>query len=439
VTIQVAARLRDEAHTFGFQQGPLNTRMAKRPAAAEHPTGVDHAVRRKAGRTVAQSPADEPRAPIPSEQLTEGAVGRHSAAWNAAHQSVHFIGEGRGRVCRCSRRCCWHDRIVGQTSTDGKGAGRRSSQAGDPGTEPVRTSRYSKMTPRAPFTRRALLRAGAATLASLGLAACAAPSPPPAPTPATRAKPSGPTLILATSELVVGRNRFAVAIVDETNKPIVDARVTFGFYQLAGNEGTKRAEAPATFRWVEQQAKGIYTAPVEFDASGKWGVEATVELGTQRQMVRSSFDVKATGSAPVIGSPAVRSKTLTPSDVKDPTELCTAATPCELHATSLDQLLATGRPTVVLFASPGFCSSATCAPQLGVLLDAKPRHADAVTFAHVEIYKDPRNQLLADAVTEWKLPSEPWMFFIDKQGIIAERFDGIATAEEIDVGIAQIV
>jgi hypothetical protein len=212
---------------------------------------------------------------------------------------------------------------------------------------------------------------------------------------------------------VVGRNRFAVAIVDETNKPIVDARVTFGFYQLAGNEGTKRAEAPATFRWVEQQAKGIYTAPVEFDASGKWGVEATVELGTQRQMVRSSFDVKATGSAPVIGSPAVRSKTLTPSDVKDPTELCTAATPCELHATS--------------------------APQLGVLLDAKPRHADAVTFAHVEIYKDPRNQLLADAVTEWKLPSEPWMFFIDKQGIIAERFDGIATAEEIDVGIAQIV
>ena len=136
---------------------------------------------------------------------------------------------------------------------------------------------------------------------------------------------------------------------------------------------------------------------------------------------------------------AIRTKTLTPADVKDPTELCTAGPPCELHSTSLDAILASGKPTVVLFASPGFCSSATCAPQLGVLLQAKPRHGDKVAFAHVEIYKDPRNQVLADAVTAWNLPSEPWMFFVDKTGTIVERFDGIATGEEIDGGIAQIL
>ena len=102
-------------------------------------------------------------------------------------------------------------------------------------------------------------------------------------------------------------------------------------------------------------------------------------------------------------------------------------------------ILASGKPTVVLFASPGYCSSPTCAPQLGVLLQAKPRHGDNVAFAHVEIYKDPRNQVLADAVTAWNLPSEPWMFFVDKAGTIVERFDGIATGEEIDGGIARIV
>lgn len=302
-------------------------------------------------------------------------------------------------------------------------------------------SKPDSQTPRRHRTisRRALIVSATAALAGLGLVACGAPQPPPAPTPAARAKPSVPTLVMATSELVVGRNRFAVGIIDETNKPIVDAKVTFGFYQLAGTEGTKRAEAPATFRWVDEQTRGIYTAPVELDAPGKWGIEASVERGGQRQVIRSSFEVKATGAAPMIGSPAIRAKTLTPADVKDQTELCTAGPPCELHATSLDQILASGKPTVVLFASPGFCSSATCAPQLGVLLQAKPRHGDKVAFAHVEIYKDPRNQVLADAVTEWKLPSEPWMFFIDKSGTIVERFDGIATGEEIDGGIARIV
>jgi hypothetical protein len=141
----------------------------------------------------------------------------------------------------------------------------------------------------------------------------------------------------------------------------------------------------------------------------------------------------------MIGSQAIRSKTLTVRDVKDPAELCTAAPPCELHTASLDEVLATGRPTVILFATPGYCSSQTCAPQLGVLLDVRPRHGDAVEFVHVEIFKDPRNQILADAVTEWHLPSEPWIFFVDRTGTIVERFDGIATTEEIEAGIARIV
>jgi hypothetical protein len=46
--------------------------------------------------------------------------------------------------------------------------------------------------------------------------------------------------------------------------------------------------------------------------------------------------------------------------------------------------------------------------------------------------------VLADAVTEWSLPSDPWSFFVDKSGTIVERFDGIATADEIEGGIARI-
>ena len=270
------------------------------------------------------------------------------------------------------------------------------------------------------------------------MTACQTAQPTVLPTPAAEAKRTGPTLILATSELVVGPNRFAVGIVDEANRPIVDAQVKFGFFQVNGQEATKRSESPATFRWVDQQTKGIYTAPVQFDAPGKWGVEAAVERNGGRVVIRSPFEVKAQGMAPMIGAQAIRSKTLTPHDVKDPSELCTAAPPCELHTTSLDELLANGKPSVVLFASPGYCSSQTCAPQLGVLLGVRPHYGDAINFAHVEIYKDPRNQILADAVTEWRLPSEPWVFFVDRAGTIVDRYDGIATAEEIKASIARI-
>jgi hypothetical protein len=290
-----------------------------------------------------------------------------------------------------------------------------------------------------PVTRRNVLKAGVRTLAVVALAGCQqAQSATPPTTPVPAAKTAGPTLILATSELVVGPNRFAVGIVDEANRPIVDARVTFGFFQVEGQQATKRSEALATFRSVDQQTKGIYTAPVQFDAPGRWGVEAAVERDGQRTVVRAPFEVKANGMAPTIGSPAIRSKTLTVRDVKDPSELCTAAPPCELHTASLDELLANGKPTVVLFASPGYCSSQTCAPQLGVLLGVRPKYGEGINFHHVEIYKDPRNQVLADAVTEWRLPSEPWIFFVDRNGTIAERFDGIATAEEIEGGIAKI-
>jgi hypothetical protein len=283
----------------------------------------------------------------------------------------------------------------------------------------------------ASLTRRVVLARLGGSAAALALSACQMRLPLGNPTPTPAPRPTGPTLVLASSELVVGPNRFAVALIDEANHPIPDAPVTLGFFQVSGQQATKRFESQATYRWVDQKTKGIYTTPVSFDAPGRWGVEASFPLNGSATTVRSAFDVLAQGTAPTIGSPAIRSKTPTVQDVRDPSEICTAAPPCELHSISLDQQLASGKPTLVLFASPGFCTSATCAPQLDVVLGLKPRYADRINFSHVEIYKDPRNGVLADTVNEWHLVTEPWTFFVSSAGTIVERFDGIVTADEI--------
>jgi hypothetical protein len=282
------------------------------------------------------------------------------------------------------------------------------------------------------LTRRAALVRLGSSAAALALSACQLPASIGAqPTPTAPPKSTGPTLVIASSELVVGPNRFAAGLIDETNHPIPDAGMTLSFFQINGQQATKRFESKATYRWVDQKTKGVYTAPVSFDTAGRWGVEAAFSRDGQPASARSSFEVQQTGSAPTIGTPAIRSKTPTVQDVRDPSEICTAAPPCELHSTSLDQLLGSGRPTLVLFASPGFCTSATCAPQLDVVLSLRPKYADKINFSHIEIYKDPRNGVLADTVNEWHLVTEPWTFFVDKTGMIVERFDGIVTAEEI--------
>ena len=293
-----------------------------------------------------------------------------------------------------------------------------------------------------------MLALGAGLVAGVSLAGCtraqpAAPSTgapaiggPGAPAPQ---KPTpGLTPVLATSELVVGRNRFALGLIGEDNRPILDAAVHLDFFEVQGDTGTKRAEAEAQFRWVELQAKGIYTARVEFERAGRWGVEVRATHNGRAQTARLPFEVRQTGQAPTLGSAAPRAKTLTPADARDPIELCTAAPPCELHSVSLDAVLGAGTPTVVLFASPGFCTSATCAPRHGVFLEARRRHPDRARYAHVEIFKDPRNGVVADAVTAWNLPSEPWVFFVDRSGTIVERFEGIATLEELEQALAAL-
>ena len=296
-------------------------------------------------------------------------------------------------------------------------------------------------------TTDASRRAALARLAQLGLGLVAV-SCAPAPAPSALAKGATPTVaparpefnpVLANSELVKGKNRFAMGLIGDDGRPITDASVRFGFFQIVGPQATKRSEAEARFRWVDVQTKGIYVAAAEFDVPGPWGVEmAAVRPDGRAGAARVPFEVREKGSAPMIGSPAPRSRSATVRDVRDPAELCTAAPPCELHALSVDEALASGKPSLVYFATPGYCTSGTCAPSLGSVLQARAGQAERVNFIHVEIYKDPRNQVVADAVTEWNLPSEPWVFLVDRGGLIADRFEGIVTAEELTTAVQNL-
>src|SRR5262249_43365777 len=148
-----------------------------------------------------------------------------------------------------------------------------------------------------------------------------------------------------------------------------------------------------------------------------------------------NFDVLEHFSAPGYGEPAVRSASLTTADVGgDVSRVCTNQPPCELHTLSIAHALEDGqKPLVVLFATPALCTSATCGPQLDSVLQLHQSYGDRANFVHVEIYEYPFDgQRVAAAVQEWKLPSDPWTFVVDRTGIVRDRFEGTAPAEEIE-------
>lgn len=66
--------------------------------------------------------------------------------------------------------------------------------------------------------------------------------------------------VVAMSEPLVGKNRFALGILDgRTGAPLPDAKVKFRFFELQGNQGTFRFDADATFRAPARDA-GLATA-----------------------------------------------------------------------------------------------------------------------------------------------------------------------------------
>jgi len=287
----------------------------------------------------------------------------------------------------------------------------------------------------APISRRAAL-GGAAGLAAL--AACRAPAAPPTPTPPT--KQQGWTPILPNSDLAVGRSRFLFAVLDERNRPILDAQVHLRFFDRIDAPAEPTSEVDATFRGLGLGEKGLYVARADLPTAGTWGVEAQVRRadGTERAL-RARFEVKAQSQTPAVGTAALATRQPLARDVADPRQVCTAVPPCKLHDLTVADALALKKPALLLFATPGFCVSATCGPDLETVLSLEPELGGRISLVHLEIYSDPQTQTPSLAVNEWRLPSEPWVFLVDRDGRIADKLEGGLTAAELREGIERLV
>jgi hypothetical protein len=289
----------------------------------------------------------------------------------------------------------------------------------------------------------------ASLLAACQNSAPTAQAPNPAPTaanPLVKPRASGAplTAVQASTEVAVGRNRFALGLIDDRNQPVTAGGVNVEFFKLLANgQAEKRAESPAVFRSVGGESKGVWVVPATFAENGQWGAQVTLDAGDgSPKVARMNFPVRDKFSAPGYDEPAPRSNSLTDRDVGgDTSHICSNTPPCDLHAMSIaDALQPATRPLVVVFATPALCTSATCAPELQAVQQLHTAYAESANFVHVEIYQYPFDgQRTAKTVDEWRLPSDPWTFVVDKTGIVRDRFEGAAPYEELEPSLKSVL
>jgi hypothetical protein len=284
--------------------------------------------------------------------------------------------------------------------------------------------------------------AGVAVLASLLLTACGATA---TSTPSTGASDSsGLQAQVVASELVAGsQQRIPIGVTDH-NTPVTDATVQVRAYQLqGGNTAALKSQSAAPFEGTGLEGGGVYVAHLDLQPAGDWGLQVIASRPNGARVTQQlAVNVISKPVVPGVGQAAPLSNSPTIQDHPDVSTIDTGNPPDDMHQVSIAQAVQQHRPTLVVFASPAFCTSRACGPEVKVVQGLEPTYKNRLTFIHVEIYTDykpdPSKKVLAPTVNEWRLTTEPWIFLIDSHGIIQARFEGPTASDELKAAIDQM-
>jgi hypothetical protein len=284
------------------------------------------------------------------------------------------------------------------------------------------------------------MRTAAALAVAVVLGACAGEVAPGGPSPTS----SPLQAVVAASELVVGNQQRVTIGITDHNTPVSDATVHVRSFILNGNTGTLKGASDAPFKGDGLQGGGIYVAHLTFDKAGDWGVEVTASRPNGAHLtVQLPMNVSALPVVPGVGQPAPLTRNPTARDVADVETIDSGRPPDDMHQLSIADAIQQHRPALVVFATPAFCTSNTCGPEVKVVQGLEPTYRDRLAFIHVEIYRDfkpdPSKKQLAQAVIDWRLQTEPWVFLIDSKGVIQSRFEGPTASDELKVAIDQLL
>ena len=242
-------------------------------------------------------------------------------------------------------------------------------------------------------------------------------------------------------------DRIAFAILDPNTGVVFPESLEISTYYLDSENPNNKIQTLETVFREWPNGKGIYTAKAEFRSNGKWGIGINLFYNDEYHKISASITVPEKSQTPPIGSKAPIVETPTSNSINTVSDITSAPNPhMPLYKTSLKDSLEAKTPTVILFATPAFCQTGTCGPQVNVIKDLSNEWGNKLNFIHSEIYNNPTdingdlsNAKISKAAKKWNLPSEPWTFVIDESGTIISKFEGFVTKDELEESIRTII
>jgi hypothetical protein len=315
--------------------------------------------------------------------------------------------------------------------------------------------------------------AAALALAALAFAGCGGsddgegtrnrPAPPAADFPAAQGKTleqvlsassgEGPVVSPAARVLREGNNRFPFGVFTLGHEQIVDAQVAIYAAPGAGLSGPAIGPFPARIVDLTTEpafraktttddpdaAQVAYVSEIPLNRSGPWSFGALTKEGDsfKGSLLPTEGEV-GQFDTPAPGDEATMVHTPTADQVPDISEIDTRVPPSDMHTDDLADVLGK-KPVVLLFATPALCQSRVCGPVVDVAAQVKRDFGDRVAFIHQEIYENnsindgPRPQVEA-----YRLPSEPWLFVIDRNGRVSTAIEGPFGVGELEAAVRRV-
>jgi hypothetical protein len=257
----------------------------------------------------------------------------------------------------------------------------------------------------------------------------------------------GPVLSPAVSVLAPDtENRFGFGLFDRSRKQLADASVAL--YVAPVDGGSAQGPFLARYESLETKpqfqsesvssdpdaAESVYVADLRFEDDGEFEVLGVVKLD-DRLVAADRVGVTVSNDSPVpdVGEPAPKIDTPTVEDAGGEIETIeTRMPPDSMHEVDFADVVGR-KPVMLLFSTPALCQSRVCGPVNDVAEQVKAEGGDGAAWVHMEIYED--NELekgYRPQVAAYNLPSEPWLFAIDRNGKVAARLEGAFSAAEAE-------
>jgi hypothetical protein len=246
----------------------------------------------------------------------------------------------------------------------------------------------------------------------------------------------------ATGTFTPGTRRFAFALTDKAGSFVYAPTVVY-IARSPGAPAQGPFAAPADpmgvaprYRSQENTGPGgiqaIYAAELPLPHAGTYAVLSLTR--TSRGLVGAPGEVAVAASSPIpdVGQRPPSIATDTAASVHGDTALLTTRKPPESMASvSLQQVLGK-RPVALLFSTPQLCTSRVCGPVTDVAVSLQHEFGNRITFIHQEVYVDnDPSKGLRPQLQAFHLRTEPWLFAINRRGVIVSRLEGAFGVNEL--------